>query len=107
MPPGLTKDGYEAQFGTNHVGHFLFTKLLLPTMLKTAEEPNSDVRIVNLSSEGHKFAPSGGFDPVACSESSWGVFVNSGSTAVASSNLFLALSTQQSCYLQPPALCSS
>lgn len=68
QPPSLTKDGFEAQFGTNHVGHFLFTKLLLPTLQKTAAEPNSDVRIINLSSEGHKFAPSVGFDPAACSK---------------------------------------
>ena len=66
QPASLTKDGYEAQFGTNHVGHALFTKLLLPTLEKTAAEPNSDVRIINLSSEGHKFAPKAGFVPEAC-----------------------------------------
>ena len=60
LPPGLTEDGYEIQFGTNHVGHALLTKLLLPTLESTAEKPDSDVRIVNLSSEGHRLAPSGG-----------------------------------------------
>jgi NAD(P)-dependent dehydrogenase (short-subunit alcohol dehydrogenase family) len=55
-PLAFTKEGYESQLGTNHVGHALFTKLLLPMLLKTAEEPNSDVRIVNLSSDGHNFA---------------------------------------------------
>jgi len=60
MPPGLTKEGYELQFGTNLVGHALLTKLLLPTLLKTAEEPNSDVRIVSLSSAGHQWTPTGG-----------------------------------------------
>jgi NAD(P)-dependent dehydrogenase (short-subunit alcohol dehydrogenase family) len=40
-----------------------FTKLLLPTLQKTAAQPDSDVRIINLSSEGHKFAPKGGFLP--------------------------------------------
>lgn len=59
-PPGLTTDGYEIQFGTNHMGHALFTKLLLPLLQKTAAEPGSDVRIVNLSSMGHIGAPSGG-----------------------------------------------
>ena len=59
-PIAFTKEGYESQFGTNHIGHALFTKLLMPTLLKTAEEPNSDVRIINLSSEGHNFSPSGG-----------------------------------------------
>jgi NAD(P)-dependent dehydrogenase (short-subunit alcohol dehydrogenase family) len=60
MPYSLTKEGYEIQFGTNHVGHALFTKLLLPTLLETAEEPGADVRIVNLSSMGHFLAPSQG-----------------------------------------------
>ena len=60
VPLGTTKEGYEIQFGTNHVGHALLTKLLLPKLLKTAEEPSSDVRIVNLSSAGHSFAPNGG-----------------------------------------------
>jgi NAD(P)-dependent dehydrogenase (short-subunit alcohol dehydrogenase family) len=62
-PLAETKEGYESQFGTNHVGHALLTKLLLPTLLRTAEEPNADVRIVNLSSDGHNMAPSGGFVP--------------------------------------------
>lgn len=59
-PYSMTKEGYEIQFGTNHVGHALFTKLLLPVLLKTAEEPGSDVRILNISSMGHYMAPSGG-----------------------------------------------
>lgn len=60
VPYSKTEDGYEIQFGTNHMGHALLTKLLLPTMLRTAEESGSDVRIVNLSSEGHNMAPRGG-----------------------------------------------
>ncbi|KAI9872796.1 MAG: hypothetical protein M1823_008080, partial [Watsoniomyces obsoletus] len=35
-PPGLTSEGYELQFGTNHLGHALLTHLLLPTLRKTA-----------------------------------------------------------------------
>ncbi|KAI9817472.1 MAG: hypothetical protein M1827_001082 [Pycnora praestabilis] len=58
VPEGETKDGYEIQFGTNHMGHALLTKLLLPTLLKTAEKQSAgEVRIVNLSSEGHNLAP--------------------------------------------------
>jgi NAD(P)-dependent dehydrogenase (short-subunit alcohol dehydrogenase family) len=60
VPYSLTSDGYEIQFGTNHVGHALLTKLLLPVMLETAKEPGADVRIVNVSSIGHWAAPSGG-----------------------------------------------
>ena len=59
-PPGLTKENYEIQFSTNHIGHALLTKLLLPTLERTAEEPGSDVRIVNVTSEGHKMPPKGG-----------------------------------------------
>ncbi|KAK7970223.1 retinol dehydrogenase 14 [Apiospora saccharicola] len=63
-PPGLTADGYELQFGTNHMGHALLAKLLLPLLLKTAElEEKPDVRVVVMSSEGHKFAlPKVGLD---------------------------------------------
>lgn len=56
-PPATTADGYELQFGTNHVGHALLTKLLLPTLLATAAQPGADVRVVTLSSEGHNLAP--------------------------------------------------
>ncbi|KAH7305074.1 hypothetical protein BKA65DRAFT_203647 [Rhexocercosporidium sp. MPI-PUGE-AT-0058] len=56
-PPGTTTEGYEVQFGTNHVGHALLTKLLLPTLVKTAQEPGSDVRVICLSSLGHLYAP--------------------------------------------------
>jgi NAD(P)-dependent dehydrogenase (short-subunit alcohol dehydrogenase family) len=60
VPPRLTVDGYEIQFGTNHVGHALLTKLLLPTMLKTAQSPEADVRIINLTSNSHNRAPEDG-----------------------------------------------
>jgi retinol dehydrogenase-12 len=58
--PGLTKDGYEIQYGTNHVGHAAFTKLLMPVLLRTAEQQSSEVRVVVLASEGHKVVPRGG-----------------------------------------------
>jgi NAD(P)-dependent dehydrogenase (short-subunit alcohol dehydrogenase family) len=60
VPYSTTKQGYEIQFGTNHMGHALLTKLLLPTLLQTAEASatTADVRIVNVSSIGHELAPS-------------------------------------------------
>lgn len=58
--PSLTTEGYELQFGTNHIGHMLLTLLLLPLLLKTSSEGENDVRIVNLSSGAHKFPPSEG-----------------------------------------------
>ncbi|KAL9110559.1 MAG: hypothetical protein Q9227_004917 [Pyrenula ochraceoflavens] len=64
QPPFLTADGFEGQFGVNHMGHFLFTRLLLPKMQETARLPNTDVRIINLSSGGHRWAlPGGGWIP--------------------------------------------
>lgn len=49
-PPGLTTDGYELQFGTNHLGHALLTQKLLPLLEKTADMPDSDVRIIYTTS---------------------------------------------------------
>jgi len=51
----LTTQGYDMQFGTNVLGHFYFTKLLLPVLTATAKKcaPGS-VRVVNVSSLGHR-----------------------------------------------------
>jgi NAD(P)-dependent dehydrogenase (short-subunit alcohol dehydrogenase family) len=50
MPPhGTTADGFELQFGTNHLGHFALTGLLLDRMLAV---PGS--RVVTVSSNGHR-----------------------------------------------------
>lgn len=59
-PEALTKDGYELQFGTNHVGHALLAKLLAPVLDKTAAQPAADVRVVILSSAAVATAPKGG-----------------------------------------------
>lgn len=56
LPYSKTSSGHEIQLGTNHLGHAALTKLLLPTLLSTAEESSSDVRIVNLSSLGQFFS---------------------------------------------------
>ncbi|KAK5991686.1 Short-chain dehydrogenase TIC 32 [Cladobotryum mycophilum] len=54
----LSEDGIEMQFATNHVGHFLFTNLILDT-LRTAARENGpgQTRIINISSNGHRFSP--------------------------------------------------
>ncbi|KAG6753536.1 hypothetical protein POTOM_043606 [Populus tomentosa] len=51
----LSKDNIELQFATNHLGHFLLTNLLLDTMKKTARESDIEGRIVNVSSEFHRY----------------------------------------------------
>jgi len=48
-PRRRTADGFELQFGTNHLGHFLLTTLLLDLM-----EGREDTRVVTLSSTAHK-----------------------------------------------------
>ena len=50
-PKSTTKDGFELQFGTNHLGHFALTGLLLDRLLAA---PGS--RVVTVSSVGHRFA---------------------------------------------------
>lgn len=59
-PLGSTQEGYEIHFGTNHIGHALLTKLLLPILLSTAQVHGSDVRIINVSSECHRIGPRDG-----------------------------------------------
>ncbi|EIN12452.1 NAD(P)-binding protein [Punctularia strigosozonata HHB-11173 SS5] len=50
----LTAQGYDLQFGTNVLGHFYFTKLLLPILPPTAKfTPEGKVRVVNMSSSAH------------------------------------------------------
>ncbi|KAJ7451041.1 oxidoreductase [Mycena latifolia] len=60
VPPELTKDGFEIHFGVNHIAHALFIKLLLPTLLRTAQSSDADVRIVSLTSQGFVMHPGGG-----------------------------------------------
>ena len=50
VPKAVTQDGFESQLGTNHLGHFALTGLLLPTLL-AASEP----RVVTVSSNAHSF----------------------------------------------------
>ncbi|KAH8684627.1 hypothetical protein BGZ60DRAFT_478918 [Tricladium varicosporioides] len=64
IPLEMSKEGWESQWQTNYISHFLLTQLLLPTMLATAKVSQpGDVRIVNVTSVGHSyFAPKVGID---------------------------------------------
>jgi NAD(P)-dependent dehydrogenase (short-subunit alcohol dehydrogenase family) len=48
-PFGHTADGFETQFGTNHLGHFVLVNRIAPLL-------RSGGRLVNLASAGHRFA---------------------------------------------------
>ena len=48
-PKGVTADGFETQFGTNHLGHFVLVNRIAKLLRKGS-------RLVNLSSAGHRFA---------------------------------------------------
>ncbi|MEV0669279.1 SDR family NAD(P)-dependent oxidoreductase [Mycobacterium sp. NPDC050441] len=56
-PKRVTEDGFELQFGTNHLGHFALTGLLLEQML-----PVLDSRVVTVSSLGHRVKSDIDFD---------------------------------------------
>ncbi len=56
---GQTKDGFELAFGTNHLGHYLLTRMLIPALEK-ADVP----RVVTVASEGHYRAPGIDWDAV-------------------------------------------
>lgn len=49
---GQTKDGFELTFGTNHLGHYLLTRLLLDR-IRASAAPGRAARIVNVSSHSH------------------------------------------------------
>jgi NAD(P)-dependent dehydrogenase (short-subunit alcohol dehydrogenase family) len=56
-PKSTTSDGFELQFGTNHLGHFAFTGLLLDRLL-----PVAGSRVVTVSSIGHRILADIHFD---------------------------------------------
>lgn len=62
-PLARTAQGFELQFGTNHLGHFLFTGLLAPALVAAAAESGQDSRVISLSSAGHRFGEVNFDDP--------------------------------------------
>jgi NAD(P)-dependent dehydrogenase (short-subunit alcohol dehydrogenase family) len=53
MPEHTTEDGYEMQFGVNHLGHWTFTALLMPALLAAPA-----ARVVTVTSTAHHFGRS-------------------------------------------------
>lgn len=84
IPPySKTSDGFELQFGTNHLGHYALTGLLLELLLST---PNS--RIVNVSSMAHK-SGNINFDDLTWEKRSYSAWRAYGDSKIA--NLFFTL----------------
>lgn len=57
-PQGYTEDGFETQFGVNHLGHFLLAELLTPALVRSAPS-----RLISLSSSAHKLGGMNFDDP--------------------------------------------
>ncbi|KAF2497067.1 NAD(P)-binding protein [Lophium mytilinum] len=53
-----TAQGYELQWGTNVVGHFLLQKLMMPLLLASAQDDEEPLRIIWVSSDGSMMSPS-------------------------------------------------
>ncbi|KAJ7777649.1 NAD-P-binding protein [Mycena maculata] len=71
----LTEDGLETQLATDHVGPFLFTKLLAPKLLAAAT-PTYTPRVVFVSSEGHWYGTGVDFDALTSPDSEKYVKIN-------------------------------
>jgi NAD(P)-dependent dehydrogenase (short-subunit alcohol dehydrogenase family) len=67
VPEGRTVDGFELQIGTNHLGHFALTNLLLPHITDRVVTVSSDlhkigrVKVDDLNSESRRYSPLGAY----------------------------------------------
>ena len=86
-PYEKTKDGFEIQIGTNHLGHFALTGLLLDCLKNTKGS-----RVVNVSSLGHKFAKMN-FDNFMFENGGYSIFKAYGKTKL--SNLLFTYELQR------------
>jgi NAD(P)-dependent dehydrogenase (short-subunit alcohol dehydrogenase family) len=88
MPPyGKTADGFELQFGTNHIGHFVLTAQLIDLIEKT-----SGSRIVNVSSMAHNYGDLD-FDDLTWEKRSYNKMKSYGDSKIA--NLYFTYELQR------------
>ena len=71
IPRRITVDGFESQFATNYLGHFALTALLMPALLAQPQ-----ARIVNVTSNAHRFAKGINFDDLMGEQRyrAWGAY---------------------------------
>ncbi|KAI5458159.1 hypothetical protein BGZ63DRAFT_407459 [Mariannaea sp. PMI_226] len=81
----LTVDGFETQFAASHIGHFLLNNLIMSKVL-ASESP----RIVNISSDGHRFSPIRWADPAFSNGETYHKWVAYGQAKTA--NMLFAMS---------------
>lgn len=69
----MSVDGYEIHFATNHLGHAMLIRQMLPVLLSTANMPDADVRIVILSSRAWAVTQTGGivFEKLKTKQDGW------------------------------------
>jgi NAD(P)-dependent dehydrogenase (short-subunit alcohol dehydrogenase family) len=90
-PFALSGDGFEAQWQTNYLAHWLLTWHLLDTLTKTLQEEEEEsgsaalgsVRVVNVTSDGHGFAPKAGIDFVDINQEKGGLWSRYGQSKLA------------------------
>ena len=86
-PESVTEDGFELQFGTNHLGHFLLFHLLKPALLAAAT-PESPSRIIAVSSSAHRSCPAFPFHDLDFSKSQYNPWAAYGRSKLA--NIYFA-----------------
>ncbi|KAI1471273.1 oxidoreductase [Daldinia caldariorum] len=62
LPPAVSEDGFEIHFAVNHLAHAMIIQQVLPVLQRTTELPDSDVRVVALTSAGWRAHPKNGVD---------------------------------------------
>ncbi|EEB07535.1 short chain dehydrogenase [Schizosaccharomyces japonicus yFS275] len=93
-PYELSKDGFELMIQTNYLSHYLLTMYLVPALKRAASHsPSGEVRIVNVSSLGHLFAPRDGihFEDLNMKDAYFGVYARYGQSKLANILHSLAL----------------
>lgn len=84
VPFEKSKDGWESQWQTNFLSHWLLTQHLLPLLRATAKASQpGEVRIVNVTSGGHTFAPKVGIDFEDINQERGGVWSRYGQSKLA------------------------